>query len=65
MREYLTSKEFETYKFLKNLGVYEGTVTDLAKLMNVDKSNLRKRLIELEKKGYIIRNGTKITLREE
>lgn len=65
MKKFLTSKEYETYNFLKNLGTYDGTIADLSKLIKHDRSNLRKRLIELEKKGYIIRNGTKITIRKE
>ncbi len=64
-RDILTLREYEIYKFIKKNNGYTGTLTNLAKLIGQDKSNLRKRIIEIERKQYIIKNGDKITIRKE
>lgn len=65
MREAMTKKEYELYYFIKNNNIYNISYIDLAKKVNANNSNIRKRILSLQKKGYIIRNGTLIQLLED
>lgn len=65
MREAMTKKEYELYYFIKNNNIYNISYTDLAKKVHANNSNIRKRILSLQKKGYIIRSGTLIQLLED
>lgn len=60
LKPWLTKKEYEAYGYLKEVGHINTTITNLAQILHHDIADLSKRLRALEKKGYIIRNGTYI-----
>ena len=66
MREILTKKEYELYKYIKDNKIFNTTYTDLAKRLNVSSiGTIRDRILSLQKKGYLIRSGTLIQLIQE
>lgn len=65
MREAMTKKEYELYYFIKNNNIYNTNYTDLAKKVNANASNVRKRILSLQEKGYLNRSGTLIKLLED
>lgn len=64
MREPMTKKEYELYYFIKNNNITNIAYIDLAKKINANASNVRKRILSLQEKGYLIRSGTLIELLE-
>lgn len=60
MKPWLKKQEYELYQYLKERGELYTTITDLSKTLNKDIGDTSRRIQELERKGYIIRNGTYI-----
>ena len=64
--EIMTKKEYELYKYLKDNNIKDiGSMSILAQAMKVSRSVINRRVISLENKGYIIRNGNYVQLRKE
>lgn len=64
--EIMTKKEYELYKYLKDNNIKDiGSMGILAQAMKVSRSVINRRVISLENKGYIIRNGNYVQLRKE
>lgn len=64
--EIMTKKEYELYKYLKDNNIKDiGSMSILAQAMKVSRSVINRRVISLENKGYIIRNGNYVQLRRE
>lgn len=62
----MTKKEYELYKYLKDNNIKDiGSMGILAQAMKVSRSVINRRVISLENKGYIIRNGNYVQLRKE
>lgn len=62
MKPWLTKKEYELYMYLKEKHTLNILVKDLAKILNEDNSDTSRRLNSLQKKGYILRNLSLITV---
>ena len=62
MREPMTKKEYELYYYIKNNNITNTSYIDLARRINANASNTRKRILSLQEKGYLIRSGTLIEL---
>lgn len=60
MKPWLKKGEYELYQYLKEKKTINMPVTELSRVISKDNGDTNKRVKELEKKGYIIRNGTYI-----
>lgn len=62
MKPWLKKGEYELYQYLKERKCINITITELSKTINKDIGDTSRRLHELERKGYLIRNGTYIEI---
>jgi DNA-binding MarR family transcriptional regulator len=60
VKPWLKKQEYELYNYLKERGSIDATITELSKTIGKDNADTNRRIKELERKGYIIRNGTYI-----